>query len=90
MNAKRCILLSGTPLLNRPAELYNIFKMIRPDIFYNFLDYGNRYCDPQARSFGMDYTGSSCTKELNYILNKHFMIRRLKIDVLVQLPPKRK
>jgi len=36
---------------------------------------------------GIDYSGSSNLKELNYILNK-LMIRRLKKDVLSQLPPK--
>lgn len=37
--------------------------------------------------YGIDYSGSSNSKELNYILNK-LMIRRLKKDVLSQLPPK--
>ena len=38
----------------------------------------------------MDYSGSACTPELHHILSKAFMIRRLKKDVLDQLPDKRR
>ena len=41
---KRIILLSGTPALAKPKELYNLLSIIRPDIFINFKEYGNRYC----------------------------------------------
>jgi SNF2 family DNA or RNA helicase len=36
----------------------------------------------------MDYSGSTCVEELNYILIEKFMIRRLKKDVLTELPQK--
>jgi hypothetical protein len=36
MRAKRCILLSGTPILARPVEMYNLARIVRPDIFYSF------------------------------------------------------
>ena len=38
----------------------------------------------------MDYNGNSCTNELHYILSKNLMIRRLKSDVLSELPSKRR
>ena len=38
----------------------------------------------------MDFSGSSNTRELNYILSSSVMLRRLKADVLSQLPPKRR
>jgi SWI/SNF-related matrix-associated actin-dependent regulator 1 of chromatin subfamily A len=38
-NAKRCILISGTPMLSRPAELFNLVRILRPDIFSNFSDF---------------------------------------------------
>lgn len=33
---KRVVLLSGTPIMARPSEIYNLIKMIRPDIMTDF------------------------------------------------------
>ena len=44
--ARRCILITGTPLMNRPCELFNLMKALRPDLLRNFLEYAYRYCDP--------------------------------------------
>ena len=85
---KRLILLSGTPMLARPVELFNCLKMLRPDIFTNFFEYVNRYCDPKEGPYGNDYSGASHTKELHHILEDKIMIRRLKKTVLSELPPK--
>jgi SWI/SNF-related matrix-associated actin-dependent regulator 1 of chromatin subfamily A len=87
--SKRVLLLTGTPILSRPVELYPLLTMLRPDLFHNFSVFGNRYCDPKKSFYGTDWTGSSCAKELNYIL-KNIMIRRLKKDVISQLPPKKR
>lgn len=38
----------------------------------------------------MDYRGSSCKSELHYLISKHIMIRRLKNEVLSELPDKRR
>lgn len=89
--ARRVILISGTPVLNRPSEIYNLVKTLRPDIIRSFLEYAWRYCEPKEKSYGMDYnSGSANTRELNFILSQSVMIRRLKKDVLAQLPPKRR
>ena len=91
--SKRILLLTGTPILSRPFELYPLLTMLRPDIFNNFKLFGNRYCDPKQKCFKnkwfIDWSGSSNAKELNYIL-KNIMIRRLKKDVINQLPPKKR
>jgi SNF2 family DNA or RNA helicase len=87
-NSKRCILISGTPLLARPDEAFNMLTILRPDIFTDFKEYANRYCNPLKSKFGKKYSGASCTAELNCILNNGLMIRRLKSDVLNQLPAK--
>ncbi|KRX03262.1 P-loop containing nucleoside triphosphate hydrolase [Pseudocohnilembus persalinus] len=86
------LLLTGTPALARPKEIFSLISIIRPDVFFNFRDFGNRYCDPKpsTRFRGIEYEGSSNPKELNYILRKNIMVRRLKKDVLQELPPKRR
>lgn len=43
--AKRVILLSGTPAMSRPAELYTQILAVRPSLFPRFHDFGTRYCD---------------------------------------------
>lgn len=60
-NAKRVILLTGTPLLNRPVEIFNIMTIIRPDVAPNFKDFTNRYCQPKKTNYGLDFSGSTCT-----------------------------
>ena len=87
---KRLILLSGTPILARPVELYNCLRLLRPDIFNDYFAYVNRYCDPKENPYthGKDYTGAAFTTELHYLLEDKIMIRRLKKHVLRQLPPK--
>lgn len=86
------ILLTGTPALARPKELFSLLRIIRPDIFQAFKEYGNRYCDPKPSKWsqGIDYDGSSNAIELHYLLNQQIMIRRLKKDVLKELPQKRR
>ncbi len=89
---RRCILLTGTPAFARPKELYNLMHILRPDVFTNFREFGNRYCDPSHNKFsgGLDYSGAMNMKELHYLLMNSVMIRRLKKDVLTELPPKRR
>jgi SNF2 family DNA or RNA helicase len=60
------------------------------------IDFGEKYCDAKVKMIFMagrrktvnDYNGASNLAELNYWLSKHLMIRRMKKDVLKELPPK--
>ena len=88
--AKRVVLLTGTPILAKPMEIYPLLHILRPDKFKGFKEFGSRYCEPKILGFGIvDWSGATNTRELNFILNK-LMIRRLKKDVLSQLPPKKR
>jgi SWI/SNF-related matrix-associated actin-dependent regulator 1 of chromatin subfamily A len=43
MHAKRIMLLSGTPILNRSVEVFNFLKILRPDICPEFHQFKRRY-----------------------------------------------
>ncbi|NWU99127.1 SMAL1 protein, partial [Upupa epops] len=88
--AKRVILLSGTPAMSRPAELYTQIAAVQPDFFPQFHHFGLRYCDARKMPWGWDYSGSSNLSELKILLEESIMIRRLKSDVLSQLPAKQR
>ncbi|KAL4438791.1 hypothetical protein ABPG74_013464 [Tetrahymena malaccensis] len=89
---KHVILLTGTPAFAKPQEMFSLVSILRPDVFTNFLDYGKRYCNPKKSNFhnGLDYSGSSNELELHFLLTRYMMIRRLKKDVLNELPDKKR
>jgi SWI/SNF-related matrix-associated actin-dependent regulator of chromatin subfamily A-like protein 1 len=45
-NCKRVIVLSGTPAISIPYEIFNLLYTVRPDIFRGEKAFGNRYGDP--------------------------------------------
>lgn len=79
--------LSGTPLTNRPIELWPVLQAIRPDIFPNREKYAWKFCHPVYLPMrGWVFNGASKLPLLNKILRREVMIRRLKKDVLPELP----
>ena len=85
-------LLTGTPVLNRPVELFPLLHSINADEFGNFKEYTRRYCNPKTindkrGNYRMDYSGAANLLELKQRLEP-FMLRRYKMDVLMQLPEK--
>ncbi|KAM9397173.1 DNA annealing helicase and endonuclease ZRANB3 isoform 3-T7 [Salvelinus alpinus] len=90
-NAKRAILLTGTPALGRPEELFMQIEALYPRMFGTWSDYAKQYCNAHYRFLGnrrqWDCRGASHLEELHQRLSK-IMIRRLKVQVLPQLPPK--
>ncbi|XP_047977230.1 SWI/SNF-related matrix-associated actin-dependent regulator of chromatin subfamily A-like protein 1 isoform X2 [Salvia hispanica] len=85
--AQYTILLSGTPALSRPIELFKQLEALYPDVYKNVHEYGSRYC--QGGVFGI-YQGASNHEELHNLMKATLMIRRLKKDVLSELPKKRR
>lgn len=85
---KKKIFLTGTPILNRPVELYTILKIANLEIAKNWYWYVKRYCDAYQTKYGWDVSGASNLDELQEKLRTTIMIRRLKKDVLADLPPK--
>ncbi|XP_054646428.1 DNA annealing helicase and endonuclease ZRANB3 isoform X2 [Dunckerocampus dactyliophorus] len=90
-SAKRAVLLTGTPALGRPEELFMQIDALYPKMFGIWTDYASKYCNAHYRYFGTrrqwDCRGASNLDELHQRLSQ-IMIRRLKAEVLSQLPPK--
>ncbi|CAI5980049.1 unnamed protein product, partial [Closterium sp. NIES-65] len=85
--ANRAILLTGTPALSRPIDLFKQLEALQPRAYHKLGEYGKRYC--RGGRFG-EFTGSSNREELHAVLSGTVMIRRLKKQVLPQLPAKRR
>ncbi|NWH64328.1 ZRAB3 endonuclease, partial [Geococcyx californianus] len=89
--ALRALLLTGTPALGRPEELFMQIEALFPGRFGTWNQYAKKYCNARVRFFGKrthwDCRGASNLEELHQLLSE-IMIRRLKNDVLTQLPPK--
>lgn len=87
-NIPHVIALSGTPLTNRPAELWPTLNILDKDRWPSFTTFAQRYCEPEWKPWGWQYKGATNIDKLHRILKKRCMIRRLKKDVLGELPPK--
>jgi len=83
---KKLIGLSGTPIENRPMELFNFVNMCDAKLFPNAFSFGMTYCAGYHNGYDWVFSGASNLPQLNTILRKHIMIRRLKKDVLKELP----
>lgn len=111
-NCRRALFLTGTPMENRPIEIWPIAATLAPARFGDWWDFARRYCglheemrgkktqrivmpdgsfkfeERQRKVWVAD--GSANHSELQQRLRTSFMIRRLKVDVLKELPPKRR
>lgn len=82
------ILISGTPMLNRPREL-----ITQMEILNNIHKVGGRekflekYCNPRHSQYGIDYSGCSDLQELHQTMNG-IWLRRTKDDLENKLPTK--
>ena len=92
--ARFLLLLTGTPLTSRPAQVFPLLASLDADIArWGAMWYERRYCagfyrDLQVRGYTRriwDATGASNIDELAERL-KRFVIRRKKADVLSDLP----
>jgi len=85
-NAKR-IFVSGTPYTSAVKQFFTILNLIHAKVFNNRWKYQMDYCAPEHGRFGWEFRGLSNGEQLHNIV-KTFMLRRLKAEVLPELPPK--
>lgn len=102
--ARYRLLVTGTPIVNRPKDIWQLMVMIGMASPVQFHDFGLRYCGarqmPNFRSFGKgrkrvtkrvmewNYDGAANLEELAGLLQGSAMVRRRKADVLTELPAK--
>lgn len=85
--ADSVLCLSGTAITSRPEEYFTTLNLLRPIDFPSWLKYVQRYCDAYHNGYGWDTRGASNTDELHAI-TRDFVIRRLKKEVMEELPDK--
>ena len=74
--------LSGTPIENNLGELYALFRFLNPAMFGSFSDFTKNYLVPIQKN-----DNKTVTKELRKKIYP-FVLRRLKAQVLKDLPDK--
>lgn len=82
--------LSGTPIVNRPKEIYATVNALCPQAI-NFMAYepfAMRYCGAYWDLDGFHDDGATNLNELGRRLRDDFMLRRKKEEVLKDLPDK--
>ena len=83
------LLLTGTPVLNRPQELISQIKALgRLDDFGGFWNFASRFCNAHRTQYGWDMSGAANLEELNSTLRRSMYVRHLKSEVLTELPEK--
>lgn len=90
-NAKSdCIyLLSGTPMMNRPDELWSLLNYIQPKVFSSYWKFAQEYCLVTHNGWGYDVgpVNPANLPKLRRILGT-LMLRRKKTEVWKDMPPK--
>ena len=98
---EKIILMTGTPIPNgKPKEIWPMLQVLDPEgLGSDWFAFAKRYCglqeiklfDPAQGKMvhkGWWWDGAENLDELQGLMRERFMIRRLKRDVLKELPPK--
>lgn len=82
LNAKMRLVLTGTPIENRLSELWNLFDFLMPGYLYSHNAFVEKLEKPVVKSGDPE-----ASRQLRRMVQP-FLLRRLKQDVLKELPPK--
>ena len=80
LQAEHRLAISGTPIENNLNEIYSLFRFLNPEMFGSLDDFGTRYAIPIQDRHDEDAAAALRRKIFPFIL------RRLKCDVLTDLP----
>ena len=81
LSAKQRIAATGTPVENHLGDVWGIFRFLNPGLLGDWQHFKHTFLMPVERDAGREST------ELLHKLLRPFLLRRLKRDVLSDLPP---
>lgn len=87
-NAKRRLLLSGTPLQNDVMELWSLLHFLMPNLFHSHQDFYAWFSSPFNSSIADNTEFSMNIIQRLHSILRPFILRRMKKDVEKQLPDK--
>ena len=99
IKAKFKLYMTGTPILNYPYEIFPLLHSLMPEVWREVESFHNHYCHPTQHKYGRNLkelhsrlVSGKWVNRYGDIVHNHdpVMIRRLKKDVLTQLPKKRR
>jgi SNF2 family DNA or RNA helicase len=91
--APHSIVLTGTPIQNRPMDLWTQTQLVDRNLFPRRFDYGRQFCAGFQQPVSKDktvwnFSGNSNLDVLEKTLRSTVLLRRLKSQVLTELPEK--
>lgn len=89
---KKVLILTGSAITNRPAELHPMLHILKPKLFPSLFHFGMEFCEAKRNRWTgrWEYKGAKRLPKLHRILKREVMVRRLQEDVLDELPKHRK
>ncbi|XP_078268874.1 lymphoid-specific helicase [Rhinoraja longicauda] len=91
-NTDNKLLLTGTPLQNNLAELWSLLNFLLPDVFDDLKSFESWFDISSITENVEDIVASEQEKSVLHMLHQiltPFLLRRLKSDVTLDIPPKR-
>ncbi|MFT6897946.1 MAG: SNF2 family DNA or RNA helicase [Paraglaciecola sp.] len=81
------IITTGTPIENNLTELWSLFRFINPGLLGNIKRFGERFSLPIENSQEDPLAARKASQGLKTLI-KPFILRRMKNQVLTELPPR--
>jgi len=87
LSSERMGLLTGTPILNSPEELWHLLHVLYPKMFSSYWQFKKKYCKTKFNPFGYedDVVGVK-NKSFFHFVQDYLLVKRLKEEVLSDLP----
>ena len=88
VQGRRTILLTGTPIMSRPDDIWGIVHLASPDYFGPYYAFKNRYIVTEFGIYGEQIIGAKNLNELQDKI-KQILIMRTAEEVEIELPKRR-